>query len=126
MKILVDMNLSPRWVTALQAAGIEAHHWSTVGAPNAPDEDVLSWTAANGFVLLTNDLDFGAILASSGANIPSVIQIRTEDLRPEVLAGRVASTLAQLARALADGALVTIEPARERVRILPLRPERSI
>jgi len=45
-------------------------------------------SAANGFVLLTHDLDFGAILASSGANIPSVIQIRTEDLRPEVLAGR--------------------------------------
>jgi len=126
MKILVDMNLSPRWVTALQAVGIEARHWSNVGAPNAPDEDILTWTAANGFVLLTNDLDFGAILAFSRANIPSVIQIRTEDLRPEVLAGRVASTLAQLAQALADGALVTIEPARERVRILPLRPERSI
>ena len=125
MKILVDMNLSPRWVTALQAVGIEARHWSTVGAPNAPDEDVLSWTTANGFVLLTHDLDFGAILASSGADTPSVIQIRTQDLRPEVLAGRVASTLAQVAQALADGALVTIEPARERVRILPLRPERS-
>jgi predicted nuclease of predicted toxin-antitoxin system len=126
MKILVDMNLSPRWVTALQAAGIEARHWSVVGAPSAPDEDVLNWAAANGFVLLTNDLDFGAILAFSGANIPSVIQIRSEDLRPDVLAGRVASTLALLAQALAEGALVTIEPARERVRILPLRPERSI
>jgi predicted nuclease of predicted toxin-antitoxin system len=125
MKVLVDMNLSPRWVTALQGAGIEACHWSAVGAPNAPDADVLRWTAENGFVLLTNDLDFGAILASSGANIPSVIQFRTEDLRPEVLAGRVASTIAQLTQALADGALVTIEPARERVRILPLRPERS-
>ena len=118
------MNLSPRWVTALQAEGIEARHWSAVGAPSATDEEILDWTAANSFVLLTHDLDFGAILASSGANIPSVIQIRTEDLRPDVLAGRVASILPQLAQALADGALVTIEPARERVRILPLRPER--
>ena len=126
MKILVDMNLPPRWVAALQEGGIEARHWSTVGAPNAPDEDVLSWTAANGFVLLTHDLDFGAILASSRASIPSVIQIRTEDVRPDVLVGRVASTLVQLAQSLTDGALVTIEPARERVRILPLRPERSI
>lgn len=126
MKILVDMNLPPRWVAALQEVGIEARHWSTVGAPNAPDEDVLSWTAANGFVLLTHDLDFGAILASSRASIPSVIQIRTEDVRPDVLVGRVASTLVQLAQSLTDGALVTIEPARERVRILPLRPERSI
>lgn len=86
----------------------------------------MSWAAANGFVLLTHDLDFGAILAFSGANIPSVVQIRTQDLRPEVLAGRVVSMLAQLAEALADGALVTIEPARERVRILPLQRKRSI
>ena len=40
MKILVDMNLSPRWVAALQELGIEARHWSAVGVPNASDEDV--------------------------------------------------------------------------------------
>jgi predicted nuclease of predicted toxin-antitoxin system len=66
MKILVVMNLSPRWVAALETAGIEARHWSTLGASNAPDADVLKWAAANGFVLLTHDLDFGAILAFSG------------------------------------------------------------
>ena len=125
MKILVDMNLSPRWVAALQEPGIEARHWSAVGVPNASDEDVLHWAAANGFILLTHDLDFGAILAFSQARIPSVIQIRTEDVRPDVLAGRVVSTLVQLAQSLTDGALVTIEPSRERIRILPLRPERS-
>jgi predicted nuclease of predicted toxin-antitoxin system len=123
MKVLVDMNLSPRWVAGLQAAGVESCHWSTVGAPTAPDADVLSWAAANRFVLLTHDLDFGAILAFSGAVTPSVIQIRSDDLRPETLAVRVATTIKQLEKTLVDGALVTIEPARERVRILPLRPE---
>ena len=68
-------------------------------------------------------VDYGAILAFSGAVTPSVIQIRSDDLRPEPLAGRVASTVERLAQTLADGALVTIEPARERVRILPLRPD---
>lgn len=126
MRLLVDMNLSPRWIVALQAAGVEARHWSTVGASTAPDEEVLNWAAANGFVLLTHDLDFGAILAFSGAVTPSVIQIRSDDLRPEVLATRIAATVGQLAQELTDGALVTIEPARERVRILPLRPERSM
>lgn len=125
MKLLVDMNLSPRWVAALEAAGVEARHWSTVGASIASDEEVLSWAAANGFVLLTHDLDFGTILAFSGAATPSVIQIRSEDLRPEVLVGRVASTVGQLAETLAEGAIVTIEPARDRVRILPLLPGQS-
>lgn len=35
MKLLVDMNLSPRWVGVLNNAGIEAAHWSTLGANNA-------------------------------------------------------------------------------------------
>lgn len=125
MKVLVDMNLSPHWVAALQAAGVEARHWSTVGASTASDEEVLIWVAANGFVLLTHDLDFGTILAFSGAATPSVIQIRSEDLRPKTLAGRVASTVRRLAETLVEGAIVTIEPARDRVRILPLRPSQS-
>lgn len=53
MKLLVDMNLSPCWIAALQAVGVEARHWSTVGAPTAPDEEVLNWAAANGLALGT-------------------------------------------------------------------------
>lgn len=31
MKLLVDMNLSPRWVSFLSEAGMEAVHWTAVG-----------------------------------------------------------------------------------------------
>jgi predicted nuclease of predicted toxin-antitoxin system len=31
MKLVVDMNLPPRWVAFLAANGIEAVHWSDVG-----------------------------------------------------------------------------------------------
>jgi predicted nuclease of predicted toxin-antitoxin system len=31
MKLLVDMNLSPRWVSPLTDAGIKAAHWSWRG-----------------------------------------------------------------------------------------------
>lgn len=31
MKLLVDMNLSPRWVKLLADADIEAIHWSSIG-----------------------------------------------------------------------------------------------
>ncbi len=34
MKLLVDMNLSLGWAAAVQAAGIEAIHWSSVGPTN--------------------------------------------------------------------------------------------
>jgi len=76
VKILVDMNLSPKWVPAIRSAGIEAVHWSKVGDPKAPDHDVIAWAVAHEAVLLTNDLDFGAILAASGHLKPSVLQLR--------------------------------------------------
>jgi len=45
MKILIDMNLSPRWVNFLVAAGFETVHWSQIGAANAPDSEVMKWAA---------------------------------------------------------------------------------
>jgi predicted nuclease of predicted toxin-antitoxin system len=35
MKLLIDVNLSPRWVKLLADADIEAVHWSRIGAANA-------------------------------------------------------------------------------------------
>ncbi|MFB3892252.1 MAG: DUF5615 family PIN-like protein [Phycisphaerae bacterium] len=65
------MNLSPLWAGVLSAHGWEAVHWSSVGDPRASDKVVMSWAAANGHVVLTHDLDFGAILAATGAREPS-------------------------------------------------------
>ena len=63
MKLLIDMNLSPRWIGAFAAAGIESVHWSTLGAANATDAEIMVLAAAKDYVVLTHDLDFGAILA---------------------------------------------------------------
>lgn len=122
IKILVDMNLSPRWVTALKSAGFEAAHWSVVGSSTALDPEVLGHAAANGWVLFTHDLDFGAILAHTRAGKPSVIQVRDANVDPDVLSGRVTDVLRRLEAELNEGVIVTIEPGRERIRILPLKP----
>ena len=42
MKLLLDMNLSPRWVGVLRLAGFDAVHWSTLGASNAPDAAIMA------------------------------------------------------------------------------------
>ena len=83
MKILIDMNLSPAWVSVLEEAGHTAPHWSTIGSLNASDREVLLWAKANGYLLFTHDLDFGAILAATEAEGPSVIQIRAQDISPD-------------------------------------------
>jgi predicted nuclease of predicted toxin-antitoxin system len=93
MKLLVDMNLSPRWIGLLHNAGWEAEHWSTVGKANAPDSEVMAYAAQHDYVVLTHDLDFSAILAATHGEKPSVVQIRTEDVSPQVIGSQVTAAL---------------------------------
>jgi predicted nuclease of predicted toxin-antitoxin system len=122
MKLLVDMNLSPHWIGFLNNAGIEAAHWSTVGASNAPDVEIMAYASANDYTVLTHDLDFSAILAATHGEKPSVIQIRAEDVSPEVIGDQILIALRQMASELEEGALLTVDPNRTRIRVLPLRP----
>ncbi|WP_230646734.1 DUF5615 family PIN-like protein [Bradyrhizobium sp. Leaf401] len=120
MRFLIDMNLSPSWVPFLQNAGFEVVHWSAVGAADASDRTLMQWAAARDHVVVTNDLDFSTILAATQRRKPSVIQIRADLLTPAAIGGAVLRALAQTERELAEGALVSIDPDRARVRILPL------
>ena len=122
MKLLIDMNLSPRWTRLLADAGIDAAHWSTLGAANAPDVEIVAFARINGYVVLTHDLDFSAILAATQGDKPSVVQIRSEDVSPKVIGKPVIDALRQMSAELDEGALLTIDPSRTRLRLLPLRP----
>ena len=121
MRILVDMNLSPVWVSVLMDAGHVAMHWSTVGAPSASDAHILAWARDNGHILFTHDLDFGAILAATNAAAPSVIQIRTQDITPEHASGVLLAALARFASQLEEGVLISVDEERARARVLPLK-----
>jgi predicted nuclease of predicted toxin-antitoxin system len=107
-------------VETLGASGFEAVHWSSVGDPRAADSELLEYARDEGYVVFTNDLDFGAILAASAAPSPSVIQVRATDLTPEALGPLVESALGLYREWLERGALITVEAARLRARILPL------
>jgi predicted nuclease of predicted toxin-antitoxin system len=120
MRFLIDMNLSPKWVGVLEQAGIEAMHWSTIGPANTGDPDIMAYAKENGFVVLTNDLDFGSILAATGGNAPSVVQLRTDDCRVGSITDLVTRSLIQAEDQLAEGALVTIETTKLRITSLPI------
>jgi predicted nuclease of predicted toxin-antitoxin system len=120
MKIVIDMNLPPSWVEVLQAGGHDAVHWSQIGLPRASDQEILLWSRQNGFVVFTHDLDFGAILAATGASSPSVIQVRSQDVTPQGMGKRLLAALSQFTRELEQGSLISVDDASERVRILPI------
>ena len=121
MKIVIDMNLSPDWVEVLQNAGFESVHWSTVGDIRAADDVIMAWAREHGHIVFTHDLDFGVLLAVTRAESPSVVQVRTQDVFPEVLGDKLIRVLQEHQSVLEKGALLTVDEDKSRVRILPFR-----
>ena len=80
----------------------------------------MNWALANGYIVFTHDLDFGAILAVTQANAPSAIQVRTQDVMPAHLEPMIVAALRQCEAELEAGALVIVHEGRLRVRMLPL------
>ncbi len=120
MKFLLDVNLSPNWVLEFNKRGIEAVHWSQVGDIRASDAVIMQHARENDYIVFTHDLDFGAMLAATGASSPSVVQIRVQDVAPQSLGPRFFGNFDQIKPHLIQGALVIIDGRKNRVRILPL------
>ncbi|MDR1283492.1 MAG: DUF5615 family PIN-like protein [Opitutaceae bacterium] len=120
MRVLVDMNLSLRWIPFFKTRGIEAVHWETIGRFDESDHVIFDYAIQNGMVIFTNDLDFGTILFQTKNSKPSVIQVRTTDLLPDAVGNLVLTALRQFKAEIENGAIVTIVPKEVKVRVLPL------
>lgn len=109
MKILIDMNLPPRWATFFAAHGISATHWSVEGDMKAPDSEILRWARERNCVVRTQNAG------------PSVIQVRTQDVTPEAIGSLVLTALEKHREALDRGALLSIQGQTSRIRVLPIK-----
>jgi predicted nuclease of predicted toxin-antitoxin system len=116
VKFVVDMNLSPKWVARLSTSGHDAVHWSAIGVPGASDQDIASWALAERCIVLTADLDFGALLAASRADGPSVVQLRSAVLRPSIIGDSVVHAIAAASLELLKGAFMTYDGKRARLK----------
>jgi predicted nuclease of predicted toxin-antitoxin system len=120
VKILLNMNMSPRFAALLHVGGFACEHCSNIGAPDADDRTIMAFARINDVVVLTHDLDFGDVLAATNADKPSVVIVRVANMTPEFLAGPVVAGLNQCAKDLEQGALDNFDLQRRRVRLLPL------
>jgi predicted nuclease of predicted toxin-antitoxin system len=121
VKLLVDNALSPALANLLRNAGHEAVHVREVGLHRARDEEIFERAVAEDFILVSADTDFATLLATRSTSKPSLILFRGGgSRRPDASAALMLANLGQLAEALAAGCIVTFEPARLRVRPLPI------
>ena len=80
----------------------------------------MEWAVKNDAVVLTQDLDFTKLLFQSAAKLPSVIQLRLDDIRPPAIGEDVVLVLKQHEENLQRGVLITVKGHKSRLRLLPL------
>ncbi|MFY8001393.1 MAG: DUF5615 family PIN-like protein [Candidatus Kapaibacteriota bacterium] len=122
--IIIDMNLSPLWSEVLRKAGFEAMHWSSIGKATDEDSIIMDYARNHDSIVFTHDMDFGMLLALTNAAAPSVLQIRTADVMPDAISPLILHALTAYANELEQGALLVIDAAKMRVRLLPLEQKR--
>jgi len=120
MKFLFDMNLTPEWVKVFQSHGIDAAHWVDIGKGNDDDTVIMKYARDNEWCVVTNDLDFGTLLALTHESGPSVIQIRAEILVPGPLTFVLMDAIARFSDVLEGGAILTIDDRKQKIRVLPI------
>jgi len=90
---------------------------------NAMDAEIVRIASEEQRVVLCFDLDFAAIVATSGQLRPSVVTIRTSLRGPGFVTPVLERLLPTIESELRAGCLVSVEDDRVRVRMLPITRE---
>ena len=123
MKIILDQGIPRSSASLLRSFGFDAVHTGEVGLSTATDAEILEQGRTQGRIVVTLDSDFHTIVALSGAIEPSVIRIRIEGLRAAEMTRIIIQTIKICEQDLINGAIVSVENERVRLRQLPITRE---
>jgi predicted nuclease of predicted toxin-antitoxin system len=107
----------------LRTGGVDCDHVRDHGLQAETDEVILAFAREHGLVVVSEDTDFGELLARQRAAAPSFVLLRTNGpMPPEEHAALLLSVIPRVLDELVAGAVVVVGRDRIRVRELPLLP----
>lgn len=123
LEFLANMNISPLTVEQLRKL-----QWNIIRVPEvmdrkSKDTEVLAYAREHNRILITQDLDFSMLLAVSGHNKPSVINLRLENATPDFVTARIIEVVSEMSKELEEGIVINIDEISARYRNLPIRLE---
>jgi predicted nuclease of predicted toxin-antitoxin system len=121
LRLLANMNISPDTVNALQKKGLDIVRVSEILPAISSDAEILDLARRENRIVVTQDLDFSALLALGGFNRPSLITIRMTVADPEAVTQKLLEILPEIQDMLAKGCAVSVDDHSFRIRWLPIR-----
>jgi len=120
MKLLADVHISPMTISALLTARYEIIRTTDYIPAKATDKEIIDLALQNNAVIVTQDLDFSALIAQRRLNKPSVISLRVGDAKPGIISALLERILPLIEKDLMDGAIISVEEHEYRIRKLPI------
>ncbi|MGH9319869.1 MAG: DUF5615 family PIN-like protein [Vicinamibacteria bacterium] len=120
LRFLADMGVPWRLVEWLRSKGHDAKHLREERLGRLEDRDIFAKAVTESRVVLTFDLDFSEITAFSRSASVSAVVFRLRNTRTPFVIERLSAVLEESTGALREGAIISVEDARHRVRRLPI------
>ena len=120
LDFMANMNISPYTVKNLREKGWNIVRVSELMDAGSKDIEILKYAREHNKVLITQDLDFSALLAVGGYEKPSIINLRLENARPDYVTNRIIATVSELEKELELGIIVRVDEVSARYKSLPI------
>jgi len=120
LKLIADVHISPTTVSELQKSGYEIFRITDFIPADSSDLKIIELALEKNSSIVTQDLDFSALIAKSGMNKPSVVCLRVGNASPEQISMILKAVLPMIEAFLEDGAIVSVDDKEYRVRKLPI------
>ena len=120
MRFITDIHISPKTVKDLSSKGYQIKRVTEFLELNAKDSQILDLAFKEKSTIITQDLDFSALLAKKGTSKPSVITLRVNNTKPSNITKILKRALPQIKSEINKGSIIIIEEERIRIRKLPI------
>lgn len=120
LKFIADIHISPLTVKALQNKGYDIVRITDKLPATASDKEIIQLAHNEKAVIITQDLDFSAIVAQSNLNGPSVVSLQVADAKPTIITRILITMLPLIEADLIEGAIISIDEKEYRIKKLPI------
>ncbi|MFA5845877.1 MAG: DUF5615 family PIN-like protein [Thermodesulfovibrionales bacterium] len=121
LKFIADIHISPITIEELKKRGHNIIRITEKLPPTSTDNEIIQLAYQEQAVIITQDLDFSAIIAQSGLNSPSVISLRVANAKPDMITRLLTTVLPRIEVELVEGAIVSVDETEYRIRKLPVK-----